>query len=258
MQFLQCLLPSSTQLHLDSCDIDQNSYQLTLSVSSTQTTVPSPLCGTFTQRVHSRYQRTITDLPCVDFRLRLLVQVCKFFCPNPDCHRRIFTERIPAVVAPWDRKTIRLVQRLQSIGLALGGAAAARLGHGLGYFDYGSSILNQLQRLSLPTFETPTMLGVNDFAFQKGHTYGTILVNLETHQPIALLADRKAETLADWLKAHPGIEVLSRDRSKTYKKAMEEGTPGAIQVADRFHSIQKLKRNSQDCFVELQSRIKSS
>ena len=75
------------------------------------------------------------------------------------------------------------------------------------------------------------MLGVDDFAFRKGHHYGTILVDLETHQPMALLADRKAETLVSWLEAHPGIELLSRDRSKTYRKAMTEGAPDTIQVA---------------------------
>ena len=84
------------------------------------------------------------------------------------------------------------------------------------------------------------MLGVDDFAFRKGRQYGTILVDLEQHRPIALLADRKAQTLVDWLREHPGIEVLSRDRSKTYKSAMSEGAPEAIQVADRSHLVENL------------------
>lgn len=99
---------------------------------------------------------------------------------------------------------------------------------------------------------------MDDFAFLKGHTYGTILVNLETHQPIALLADRKAETLAEWLKAHPGIEVLSRDRSKTYKKAMEEGAPEAIQVADRFHLVKNLSETLKTAFWSYKAELKAA
>lgn len=102
------------------------------------------------------------------------------------------------------------------------------------------------------------MLGVNDFAFRKGHHYGTILVDLETHQPIALLTDRKAETLVEWLQAHPGIEVLSRDRSKTYKSAMTEGAPNAIQVADRLHLVKNLSETLERAFGSYRSELKAA
>jgi transposase len=118
--------------------------------------------------------------------------------------------------------------------------------------------LNQLQKLPLPNFSTPKVLGVDDFAFRKGHHYGTILVDLETHQPIALLADRKAETLVEWLRAHPGIEVLSRDRSKTYKSAMTEGAPEAIQVADRFHLVKNLSETLEQAFSSYRSELKAA
>lgn len=257
MEFLQALLPSTSLLRLESYAIESDDCLL-LNLSSTQTIVPCPLCGGLTQRIHSHYERTLADLPCAHFRLRLILQVCKFFCPNSECRRRIFTERLPEVVAPWGRKTLRLIQRLQSIGLALAGAAGARLGNCLGYTLCGSTLLNQLQRLPLPDFTTPKVLGVDDFAFRKGHNYGTILVNLETHQPIALLADRKAETLSEWLQAHPGIEVLSRDRSKTYKSAMTEGAPDAIQVADRFHLVKNLSETLEQAFGSYRSELKAA
>lgn len=257
MEFLQALLPSTRLLRLKSYTLESDDCLL-LTLSSTQTIVPCPLCGGLTRRIHSRYQRTLADLPCVHFRLRLILQVCKFFCPNAECRRSIFTERLPEVAAPWARKTVRLIQQLQSIGLALGGAAGARLGDCLGYAACGSTLLNQLQRLPLPNVTTPKILGVDDFAFRKGHNYGTILVNLETHQPIALLADRKAETLVEWLQAHPGIEVLSRDRSKAYKRAMTEGAPEATQVADRFHLVKNLSETLEQAFGNYRSELKAA
>ncbi len=110
----------------------------------------------------------------------------------------------------------------------------------LGYAVAGSSLLYLLAKIPLPAMTTPTTLGVDDFAWRQGRQYGTILVDLERHQPIALLAGRKAETLADWLTQHPGVEVLSPDRSTADKSGMAQGAPEALQVADRFDLGQNL------------------
>ena len=258
MELLQCLLPSLSLLRLDGYEMAMGNRHLTLNLTSTQTKAACPVCGQPSHRIHSHYTRTLADLPCVAFSLTLIVQVCKFFCSNPDCRRRIFTERLPEVAVPWARKTMRLVERLQSIGLALGGAAGTRLGDRLGFTTCGSTLLNHLEKLKLPDFKTPKVLGVDDFAFRKGHNYGTILVDLETHQPIALLADRKAETLVEWLQAHPGIEVLSRDRSKAYKSAMDKAAPDAVQVADRFHLVKNLSEMLEKAFASYRSELKAA
>lgn len=169
MKLLHCLLPSLHLLQLNSYELLPSEHRLTLHLTSTQTQSACPICGQSSYRIHSRYERTLTDLPCVAFSLALVVRVRKFFCSNSNCHRRIFTERLPEVAAPWARKTVRFIQRLQSIGLALGGAAGARLSDYLGIAICGSTLLNQLAKLKLPDFETPKILGVDDFAFRKGH-----------------------------------------------------------------------------------------
>ena len=258
MQLLQSLLPNVNLLRLDSYTIETDELTLTLHLSSTQTTAKCPVCGGLTARIHSRYERTLADLPCMHLSLKLIIQVCKFFCPDEECHRRVFAERLPEVAAPWARKTMRFIQQLQSIGIALGGSAGARLGSLLGYASSGSTVLNHLQRLPLPEVKTPKILGVDDFAFRKGHHYGTILVNLETHDPIELLPDRKAETLAAWLEAHPGIEVISRDRSKTYKSAIEQAAPEAVQVADRFHLVKNLSEYLEQALSHYSAELKAA
>lgn len=248
MELLQHLLPKPSSLHLESWDFDLIHHQMTLSVSSTQAIACCPLCNRPTHRIHSRYERTLRDLPCVNFSLTILLQVCKFFCLNQACSRKIFTERLPQVAVPWARRTVRFANHLTAMGLALGGAAAARLSDQINYGSSRNTLLRAISKLPLPPITPPKQLGVDDFAFRKGQHYGTLLVDLEQHQPIALLPDREAATLANWLKEHPGVEVLSRDRSKAYKSGMSQGAPHALQVADRFHLLQNLQEVLQKVF----------
>jgi len=94
------LLPDATRLRLEACEVDDTTAQITLRVCAMQTSVPCPLCAVTARRIHSRYTRTLADLPWADYRVHLQLRVRKWFCRNRRCHRRIFTERLPTVAAP--------------------------------------------------------------------------------------------------------------------------------------------------------------
>ena len=193
---LSHLLPNRTDIQLENWLIEEVQATIKLIVSSIQTIVKCPVCNNQTHRIHSRYERTLTDLPWADYNITLQLRVRKFFCINTLCKRRIFTQRLASVTAPWARRTLRLAQRLTDIGLALGGAAGERLSQKLGFTISRNTLLSLVRQIPLPSVGRLSTLGVDDFCFRKGQTYGTIVVDLERNQPVALLNDRSAETLA--------------------------------------------------------------
>jgi transposase len=223
---------------------------VTIVLQSTAKSACCPLCQQPASRVHSRYIRHLTDLPCQDRAVRLQVEVRRFFCLVPDCPRRIFAERIASLTSPFSRTTLRLRQTHCAIGFALGGEAGARLAQRLAVPTSPDTLLRRVRNAPLPSPPAVRVLGVDDWAFRKGHHYGTILCDLERRCPVDLLPERSADALSAWLKKHPEIEIISRDRADDYIRGATAGSPQATQVADRWH----LLRNLRDALMNLVDR----
>jgi transposase len=250
MSPLAKIIPCLKYVHLEDIEMDGDTAVL---IGSAKTAAAlCPVCGRRSHSVHSRYVRSVCDLPLAGVPVVLRLQVRRFFCRVPTCPRRIFCERLPELVDPRRRWSRGLRAAVQQVGIALGGEAGARLAQALGLRTSPDSVLNLIRAAPLPGVGRVQRLGIDEWAWRKGRRFGTIMVDRERHRVVALLPERSADSTAAWLAHHPEIAVITRDRSGLYAEAASRGAPQAVQVVDRFHLLRN-EREALEAFLRSKS-----
>ena len=227
------VLPTFAGVTIDTAEITEQ--QITPHAHTTAPQVRCPTCTQAAYRVHSAYVRTLADLPWSGLPVRLVLRVRRFRCATATCPRRTFAEQVPQLTQPHAQRTSRLNGLLQIVGVAVGGEPGHRICGHLSTPTSADTLLRRVRQLPPPAVPTPRVLGVDDWAKRKGRTYGTLLVGLEQRRRVDLLPDATPAQFAAWLHAHPGVEVIARDRGPAYVEGATNGAPHAIQIADRWH-----------------------
>jgi transposase len=197
--------------------------------------VACPGCGTETARVHEYRERTVADVPADGRRVLVTVRVRRMRCPVTGCPRQTFREQVPGILDRYQRRTTRLAAQVSAVARELAGRASARLLPALGIAVSRHVMLRVLLKIPLPALTVPRVLGIDDFALRRGSVYATVLIDAQTGRRVDVVQGRTADVAENWLRDHPGAEVVCRDGSGAYGEAVRHALPGAVQVGDRWH-----------------------
>ena len=228
----------SSEINIRSADHDDGFFHLY--GSSSLEYGRCPYCGRISRRVHSRYVRTIQDLSILGSRVVLYLEVRKFFCDNEDCRRKTFAEQPGDEVFRYRRRTCRCERAVARHGISVSSGSACRLLEHMGIHISSSTVLRDVHRMRPSSYEEVEEVGVDDWAWRKGVTYGSIIIDLENGWPIDLLGDRETDSFHSWMEEHGQVCLVSRDRSTDYSSAIAALDRPINEVADKFHLVKNI------------------
>jgi transposase len=241
-------------LNLNRIEHTSTTIWINASIKSNRSRCPN--CGKFSKKIHDHYIRTISDLPVFQYRTTIRLKTRKFKCGNSRCEQKVFSEQTP-VILRYSRRTNRVLKILESFAIELTGKLGSIISKQLCITVSSSTITRIAHNQQLSEIKQPRVLGVDDWAYRKGVSYGTILIDMETSRPIELLPSRDGKALKNWLLKYNDVEIVTRDRANSYSSAINEVCPHAVQIADRFHLLMNLSDALVTYFKGINSRIRS-
>lgn len=227
---------------LEIVSIEENSDEIRLHMLSRSKSFCCPKCGKELHKLHATHHRTVQDLPILGKRVFLDIRVHDFQCKNDSCEIGAFSETFHGFLNHYSRMTERLIDFVTILALETSCEASARIMRAMNVKISGDTVIRMLLKRYQTQSHIPcgSHVGVDDFAFKKRHTYGTIIVDEDSHMPVAVLEGRDGAALKAWLTQNKQVTTVTRDRASAYAKAVEEILPDCMQIADRFHLHQNL------------------
>ena len=222
--------------------VDHDDSSIYIKMRSKTHSSKCPECGQETKTYHGTYLRKVQDLPILGKTARLHITAHEYVCNNESCSKTTFVEDFDGFLSYYGRMTERCADFICMLAMETSCEGCARICRAMNLQISGDSVIRLLaKRYRLqPVSECGSAIGVDDFAFKKRHTYGTIIVDQATHRPVAILDGRDGMTLKEWLKNNKHVKTVTRDRASAYSSAIQEILPDAMQIADRFHLHQNL------------------